>query len=743
MFLDLFEGLSDDKRQLVIEEVAKINDEKYQEEKYQEALSNLRVILRQSNPLLLLSQMSYYGLSVRVDETDGVTKLDSDYEILPFHVEILQALSLQIEPSELSVKPVTLGMLRQVWNSVKTLCDSHYFRRFNSTDVDLPDDKKIITLVQELMRGATQGIRNWGYRSQVRRIARELYRPFDTYLLEVRGFSGSDVLDVFEAIITEVETRQTAHYTVLAGVLNSSGTDRRRLVENYHALIGHGKEKVKLFVEHVNVEEMPLDAVRTMFKHHYDYLRLPGVYTFLAAELAELLHLDEDRVSAILDEYALGWGELNGNETEHLHLDNPVWEKPLVKLGNGKYFCVLPEGFFSFVIPCMEVVLSPFARDVSDRRAKFLESKVVEIVKRRFPASDIKRNFRWVEDGTTYETDLVAFIDSFALVIECKSGRVSRPALRGAPDRLRSRIQKLLIDPNVQSSRLKTRIEFLSSNPKLADPIRQEIGYDLSRVHKVVRVSVCLEKFWFIQSNLKQLEETGWLPTDFVPCPTMNLANFETVFDILEHPVQILHYLMKREAIETSVPYLADELDLLGLYLTTRLDIGNVKSDVVSVWVGKSDLLDTYYNSLDAGVTLSKPRPEISPLFSSLFSQLEQRKSARWTEIGVALNMFSPDDQNRITKMLAKRKKRVHRSWRTPGHENKLISIPSNAPSYALAYVMVKRGNAGEGRRFMEHAAAAAFKSEHVKTVIVIVKNIDTDDATYDAIRLFAAPTDN
>jgi len=737
MIPDLFEGLSDDQRPLMIEEIAKRNDEKYQE-----ALSILRVILRQSNPLLLLSQMSYCGLGVRVDETDGVTKLDSDYEILPIHVEILQALYLQIEPSELSVKPVTLGMLRQVRNSVKTLCDSHYFRRFNSTDMDLPDDKKIITLAQELMRGATQGIRNWGYRSQVRRIARELYRSFDTNLLEVREFSGSDVLDVFEAIVTEVETRQTAHYTALAGVLNSSGTDRRRLVENYYALIGLGKEEVKRFVEHVNVEEMPLDKVRAMFKHHYD-LRLLGVYTFLAAELAELLHLDEDRVSAILDEYALGRGELNGNETEHLHLANPVWEKPLVKLDNSKYFCVLPQGFFSFVIPCMEVVLSPFAHDVSERRAKFLESEVVEIVKRRFPASNIKRNFRWVEDGTTYETDLVAFIDSFALVIECKSGRVSPPALRGAPDRLRSHIQKLLIGPNVQSSRLKTRIEVLSSNPKIADPIRQEIGYDLSRVHKVVRVSVCLEKFWFIQSNLKQLEGTGWLPTDFVPCPTMNLANFETVFDILEHPVQILHYLMKREAIETSVCYLADELDLLGLYLTTRLDIGNVKPDVVSNWVGKSDLLDTYYNSLDAGVTLPKPRPEISPLFSSLFSQLEQRKSARWTEIGVALNMFSPDDQNSITKKLAKRKKLVHRSWRTPGHENKLISIPSNAPSYALAYVMVKRGNAGEGRRFMEHAAAAAFKSEHVKTVIVIVKNIDTDDAAYDAIDLFAAPTDN
>lgn len=57
-----------------------------------------------------------------------------------------------------------------------------------------------------------------------------------------------------------------------------------------------------------------------------------------------------------------------------------------------------------------------------------------------------------------YETDLIVFIDSFALIIECKSGKVTPPALRGAPDRLRRRIQKLLIDPNIQSLRLKNAL---------------------------------------------------------------------------------------------------------------------------------------------------------------------------------------------------------------------------------------------------------------------------------------------
>ena len=734
LFRNPFEGLSDEERRLVIEGFAK-NSEK----KYREALSELREILRKHHPLLLLSHMSYYGLRVSVDETSGITKLDSDSELFPFHVEMLQALSLQIEPDELSGEPCWPDVLTRVWDQLKMLCDSHNYRQFDPAGMDMPDDKKAIALAQWLMRGGTQAVRNWGYHSQVKRIARELYCPFDAQMLEYRGFSASDVVDVFEELIAEVEARQTAHINTFANLLRSSGNDRRVLVQNYHELLGLDEKQAEQFVERLNVEDRPLTDVGAMLIAHYD-LRLHDVFTFLASDLAESLGQDEARVRVILDEYTLAWGELSEYETEHLHLSNPVWEKPLVMLGDGKYFCALPTNFFSFVIPCMEAVLSPFAAEVSDRRAEYLESKVCEIVEGRFPGSSIKRSFKWAEDGTNYETDVIAFIDSFALVIECKSGKVTPPALRGAPDRLRKHIQELLIEPNAQSLRLKRRLEFLISHPKMEDPIRDNIGYDLGKVHKVVRVSVCLESFGLIQSSLKRLEETGWLPADFVPCPTMNLADFETVFDLLEHPVQILHYLMKREAIEESVGYLANEPNLLGLYLSTLLDIGDSVDGAEVMLTDLSAPVDTYYNSLDAGVKLEKPRPGISPLFSSIFSQLEQRGVARWTEIGVALNMFSPHDQRRITKMLARIEKQVHRHWRRQGHKNSVIRIPSRASSYALAYVMFKNGNAHERWKFMKHAAATALEFDHVQTVVVIGKNIDQDDAAYHAIALCGPP---
>ncbi len=65
------------------------------------------------------------------------------------------------------------------------------------------------------------------------------------------------------------------------------------------------------------------------------------------------------------------------------------------------------------------------------------------------------------------------------------------------------------------------------------DALRDSLPIDLKGIHKIIRVSVTLEDFATLQSNLSRFSETGWLPKGFIPCPTMNLSDFETLFDIL------------------------------------------------------------------------------------------------------------------------------------------------------------------------------------------------------------------
>ena len=230
-----FAGLTDDQRRLAIAEIAKKS-----EETYQEALSDLRHTLRRHNPLLVLSIMASYGLTAPVDPTSGVTKLDSDCDLYPFHLEILQALSLQIELAELCGAPFGPDVPTQVWKSIKALCEARNFRRLDPDGADLPDDEKTIALAQQLIRSATQTVRNWGYHSQIKRIARELYSPFDAQLLATKGFTASDVLNVFEEMLSETQSRQTARYKTLANLFRSSGTDARRLVEELLSNLVYG-----------------------------------------------------------------------------------------------------------------------------------------------------------------------------------------------------------------------------------------------------------------------------------------------------------------------------------------------------------------------------------------------------------------------------------------------------------------------------------------------------------------------
>ena len=248
--------------------------------------------------------------------------------------------------------------------------------------------------------------------------------------------------------------------------------------------------------------------------------------------------------------------------------------------------------------------------------------------------------------------------------------------MRGAPDRIKKHFKEIYIDPSVQSFRFAEKIKELIENPDTNDPLIDKLPIDISKINKVIRVSVSLEDFATLQTNLKLFEDTGWLPDGYESCPSTNLADFETIFDLLEHPVQILHYLERRSIIQKQYNLMGDELDYLGLYLSTFLALGNFSdyaTDHVINISGMSDSIDSYYQAKDAGVSIQKPKPKTSKLFTEIFKQLEKRSTPRWTEIGCILNMYVPEDQIQLSNMIKSLSKRVHHTWQQVGHKNMIM----------------------------------------------------------------------
>lgn len=722
-----FSELNDEQRMQAIRELAH-NSEK----KYQESLTKIKELLVSCDPISMLSILASYGLTVGVGDK-GIQEKDSERKLQQFHVEICQALALQINPNNFQHQPVTPDNVQEMWTALSELMSASHFRGLEFSE-GFSIQEAAIKQIQRMMMGHTQAVRNWGYFSQVKSIAYELFSHFDDLAKSHYGFSCSNVIALFQRLIDETEHANTIRLQFFKDLYKLK--DKTKLVIKYHELIGATPTAAKQFVETEQFRLMPFKALFSMLMSHHD-LRLHESYEFSPQYLAEKLESDVTVFKGILDFFSYELGALRDYETEHLYLSNPIWQRPIIKIEDEKYFCALPQMFFSFVLPSLDRLVEDVDPTVlSKRRADYLEEKIVEIINRRFPESNTVSGLKWKLGNVEYETDLISFIDSHAIIVEAKSGKVTDPALRGAPDRLKKHVEELFISPNNQSKRLQERLEELISHPDIDDGLRKKLPVDLCNIHKIIRISVSLESLGTIQANVAQLNETGWLPETFVPCPTMNLADLETLFDFLEHPVQIIHYLEARQELEGRLEYMGDELDLMGLYIQTLFNMGDIDTDVNLYISEMSAPLDAYYNSRDAGVNIPKPHPLVSPLFSKFMEQLEKRLTPRWTEIGVILNRFSPDDQRKLSKMIEVLKESVQKNWMLDDHKNMVIYIPPKASQYAICYVMFNNNNAEKRNEFIEKAAIFGLEPEHVKQCLVIAKNLDDNDLAYHFIGL-------
>lgn len=722
-------GITDEQRKELISELGKNG-----KDKVIEIFESLNEILRKYDPLTLISILSGYGLTVEVGD-DGVKSKESSQGLNQAHVELFQALALQIPENELGTYPVTPDIVQKVWEQLIELSHAFHFSRM---DVDLLNSSKIemaINLIQELIRSHTQMVRNWGFHSQVVGISREIYSHFDGLIQSKLGFSATNAIDVFKVLTDSLDSRLSERLNILSD-LKSTKKPYDMLVK-YHKLIGQGKEAADRFSKNIDLSKISQKNLFFMLVSHFD-LRMSDHFFIDSHYLSKQLNLDKCIIDNVLSYFSYGFGDLRNEKKEYFFLENPVWKKPIISSDSG-YYCVLPQLFFSFILNTLDEIIEGIdKKSLHERRANYLESKIEEIVKTRFPESQLVSGLKWNQGEAQYETDLIAFIDSHAIIIEAKSQKISRPALRGAPDRIKRHLEEILIEPGIQSSRLEQKLNELRIQDIPDDPLLKRIPVDINTINKVLRVSVSLEDFATLQTNLRLFDDTGWVPNDFLHCPSMNLADFETLFDFLEHPVQIIHYLLRRTELEGKYKFMGDELDYMGLYISTLLNIGNLVSNAEAELIisGMSDPLDKYYMSKDQGILIDKPQPKISSLFKKIFSKLEERSTPRWTEIGCILNRFPPDDQRELVRYIKDLSKVVDRNWQIEGHKNIAVYGPPESSEYALAVVLFKEGNRDRRYEFIDHASALGLEPEHVKYCLVIAINIDDDDLPYHYIAL-------
>jgi hypothetical protein len=722
-----FEGLSDEARKKAMAEISANS-----KARVEESLASIIDIFKKHDPVAILAHFSMYGLTVGAGD-DGVKTKESPIGVTQAHVEILQAMMLSIPAEELGIDLATPEILQIVKDNITDLSRCYSNSRIDPALLDATKLEQAIRDIQETVRIHTQIVRNWGYHTQILTISKEIYSHFDEKLEAKFGFTASNVIDVFKEHLDSLEIRLSKRWSGLGEI--KAQKKPKKMLSRYYDL-NEDWNKNDLEGNGADLYKHPPQVMFMLIMAHYDLL-LREEYKINESELIEKLKIKADSLNKLLNYFSAQFGEFEKENKLYFFLDNPIWSKPIISTQHG-YYCFMPQLFFSFVLNILDSLIESIDKDnLHSRRADYLESKIEEIVKRRFPESKVVSSLKWHQGGQQFETDLVAFIDSYAIIIEAKAHKISNIALRGAPARIKRHLEDILIEPGIQSRRFELKLNELRNSKNQDDLLLSKLPVDINSIHKIIRVSISLEYFASLQANLKVFDDTGWIPDEFIPCPSMNIADFETLFDFLEHPVHIIHYLQRRTETEPVYNIHGDELDYMGFYISTLFDMGNTDKESDLILSDMSIPLDRYYMSKDQGIKIPKPQPQISPFFKSILTKLEQRAIPRWSEIGCILNYFPPYDQVKIVRAIKDLSFVVKKNWQIEGHKNMLIYVPAQSSEYALAIVLYKNENRDRRNEFIQQAASSGVEPDHVKSCLVISINIDKNDSPYHTIGLF------
>lgn len=691
--------------------------------------------LKDSDALGVLASLASYGLRAYVSDKGVEQRGKRSIDVEQHHAELLQAILLTIPTNEVSKGILTPDVMQTVFDTLPKLAEAFYFQRI--IDAESIEDKAehIVRSLQERVRLHTQAVRNWGYFDEVVRLTLDLFQPLDTNLRAHYGFGATDLIETMLAVVREYERRQSEHFSTLAKVFR--GGSVRQMVRLYYKHVPDLQGTPEAFLAALPPGVTP-NQLMSMTMAHFD-LRLADRAQFAPDELATITGKSPEIVKAIFKELSLPLGALVDTKPEYLFLGNPVWETPLIDLGDS-YFIPLPQVVFSHIHRVMDRLASgaKIKEKLSGRRSRFLEDQLEGAFRKMFPDADIRPAVKWRVGDQQFETDLLVLIDRTVVIAEAKSHRLTAEGLRGAPDRVKRHIKDMVLDPSMQSARLEQLIAGARKGDVAALEIMRAMKIDTSVVDRVIRVSVTLDDLSVLSSAEPDFKKAGWVPEDHKLAPTILIADLICIAEILDNPLLFLHYLSERSYFQGSLELLGDELDFLGLYLSTGFNISALRDENIRfIPSGMSLPIDRYFMSLEVGVKLPKPKAELRPLFRQIVNRLVETKPHGWTTVGLhLLSCADPAEQAAVERSLARLRAMVRKNYRDPVHLSSLQIQPPEERKARVIFHLFPEQHRSETKKAMEQFAAMALTDDRVDACVVFARGTETWGRPYEAVML-------
>lgn len=583
--------------------------------------------------LSILSFSFYYFMLSEVGyDEEAVT---GNIEFPPYYLELLQAFALTL-PRSYDYKPFSneVYKFKEDFQKIGLLNQMKYY--------NLPEEVATIQdvfshqLRSDMMLHTTV-VRNWSYEHKMRTVTEALAFGVKEAFNKIHGFDPCLFLNILYQMSEEVEKRVNIHRQKTVKMIKASNYND--IFEMYEAAFPVDKTSIKEREMILSMPGMDQTKLKSMFLMHSDMF-LQKLLSFNFSTISKLSEnkISEEKLQEIFENISYNFGDLDQHDPEHFLLSNPVHAKPFIKIDKKTIFSSMWSIMTHLSIGLLENYCSEnefLRKKYNDVRAEYLEKKVLELFKSSFPMAEIHAGSKWKgKGGKIYENDLLVIIDSFAIVVEAKSGQISAPAKRGAPARLFKTLQELIEEPSEQALRF---IEYLKENPRIHS-LQVKKGknntINAEKIKYFIPLGVTLTHLGTMGSNLKEMISAGVIKRKIEElAPSINLTDLECVFDLLPLASQKIHYLQRRREIEADINYSGHELDLLAWYLDEGFNLG-IDLDKYGYFnlSSKSKELDNYFIGSANNEDVLKPELQMTQWWKDILERAESKKFQQWME---------------------------------------------------------------------------------------------------------------
>ncbi|WMT75789.1 hypothetical protein [Bradyrhizobium sp. Ash2021] len=618
-----------------------------------------------------------------------------------------------------------------VFDSLPKLSDTFFLQRTLDAEKVSDEQELAVLSLQERIRLHTMAVRNWAHFGRVIQISKELYGALDAPFASHHGFSCTDLIEVMHCAVSEYERRQTEHWERFRRVLRGNNPRQifRLYFKNVPGLVGNAEDMLAA------MPGIDLDGAKAAVMAHYD-LRLSDFGTFTPDEIAKLSSRPSQVVESAFRAISLSPGALAEAKTEHLFLGNPFWEAPAIDLGTS-FFLPMPQAVFSHIHRIMDRLAGDagLKEAVEKTRSNYLQKKLETTLRAAFPGADVTPGAKWKIGDQIFETDVLVVIDRTVIAAEAKANRLTPEGLRGAPARVKRHVQQMVLAPSVQSERLANLVAKAQSGDTDSISVVAGLGIDPEAVDRVIRLSVTLDDLSVLSSAEGEFKKVGWVPKDHQLAPTVLIADLLCIVEVLDKPLLLLHYLSERAHFQKVHDLLGDELDFLGLYLENGFNFVLPDKDMLFTVAGMSGPIDRYYDGLDLGIAMPKPKPNLSVFFTQIIDRLNERRPGGWTTVGLhLLGAASPSEQRRIERSLDKLRAMVRKNYREPGHVNSMQIQPSQKHKARVGFYLFPEQLRAEIRRTMEGLSNQALDADGVEAIVLFARSTEKWDLPYEAV---------